>query len=100
MSDAAREIIEVLATEADRADANGVWSFLILQTMARCAQRVIAAEAGVASDDPSALEEVLMRARASLERAAENHWTNGQVEAAISLIDAVLADRTPTTEAA
>jgi hypothetical protein len=44
MTDAAREIIEVLAAEADKADRQGGWSFLALQQMARCAQRLIQQE--------------------------------------------------------
>lgn len=43
-TDPAREIIEVLAAEADRAEAQGGWSFLLLQRMAQCAQRLIAKE--------------------------------------------------------
>lgn len=40
----AREIIEVLAEEADRAESRGGWSHLVLQRMAQCAQRLIAKE--------------------------------------------------------
>lgn len=34
------EILEILAAEADRADRDGGWSFLLLQRMAQCAQRM------------------------------------------------------------
>jgi hypothetical protein len=39
-----REIIEVLAEEARRAEEGKGWSFLVLQRMAQCAQRLIAKE--------------------------------------------------------
>lgn len=40
----AREIIEVMANEADRADGGAGWSYLVLQRMAVCAQRLLRSE--------------------------------------------------------
>lgn len=49
----AREIIEVLAEQADKAEAGGGWSYLLLQRMAQCAQRLIAQERALLTNPES-----------------------------------------------
>lgn len=50
MTREAREIIEVLAEEADRAGREGGWSVVALQALARCAQNLIRREQSASAE--------------------------------------------------